>query len=161
MKIIHFSTQFRPLALAALIIPLFLMASCTANNFESPASQYPTTQAEGISLGLVRKELKIGTSTQEDVIRRFGSPTNIVMSGSGKGEIWIYDQIRTEAITQLSSQQSSAAIGAGGGSIGVAAGTRNANSKSFTTSTVRTLTVILDFDPTGKLVDISARQGGY
>lgn len=117
----------------------------------------------GISYGLIKRDLIIGESTQEDVVRKYGSPNNMVYSG--KSEIWIYDQIFTESQLTFESNNSGITVGgigtAGAGLIGASAGIRNSQGKTRSTSAVKMLTVILEFDPKGLLKDVSARKGGY
>jgi hypothetical protein len=114
-----------------------------------------------ISFGLIKKELIVGKSTQEDVIRRFGSPNNMVLTSGGRGEMWIYDRIRSESSVYTNSSDKNLGFGVGRSSTGIVAGTRSSTGSSSSTTSVRTLTVILDFDSNSVLKDISARQGGY
>ena len=122
-------------------------------------------KTEGISYGLIKRDLTIGVSNQADVIRKFGSPNNMVFQGKDRGELWIYDQVQTESVSQSDSNSSGVAVGGlsggSGGALGANIGARNAQSTNRVRSSVRTLTVILDFDGKGILIDISARQGGY
>jgi hypothetical protein len=120
-------------------------------------------QGGGISYGLIKRELIVGVSTQEDVVKKFGSPNNMIYGS--KGEIWIYDQIHTESVLQFESRNSGVGVGgvAPGGSslIGASAGIRNSQGSTRSASSVKMLTVILEFDSSGLLKDISARKGGY
>lgn len=141
--------------LLALIIPGHAISSGDHSNNTSKIL------SGDISFGLIKRDLIIGKSTQEDVIRRFGSPNNMVLSGGGRGEMWIYDRIKSESALHSISSSSGIGVGIGGSSGGIAAGTSSRTGSASTTTSVRTLTVILDFDPQGILKDISARQGSY
>jgi len=100
-----------------------------------------------LTYGMVKKNIKIGQSTQEDVVKLFGSPDNMVMRKSK--EIWIYDRYRVETDTTTAS---------GYGTIILAGGSKS----STTTSTrVKTITVIIDFSTSGVVEDFSMRVGGY
>lgn len=96
---------------------------------------------------MVKKHIKVGNSTQEDVVKLFGSPDNMVMR-KGK-EIWIYDRFKVE--TNASSDS-------GYGTIILA----GVSKRSATTSTsVKTITVIIDFNVEGIVEDLNMRVGGY
>lgn len=123
-------------------------------------------QKEGdISYGAIKKNLEIGKSTQADVIKKFGSPNNMTYQGKGRGELWIYDRIQTESMTQTEAAYAGVAVGSiagsGGGAIGASIGSARNRSATKSSSSVRMLTVILEFNESGTLIDISARQGGY
>jgi len=118
-----------------------------------------------ISYGAIKKNLKVGASTQADVIKKFGSPNNMTYQGKGRGELWIYDRIKTESMTQTEAASAGVAVGGvagtGSGAIGASIGGSSNRSATRASSSVRMLTVILEFDEGGTLIDISARQGGY
>jgi hypothetical protein len=79
-----------------------------------------------------------------------GSP-NIVSTDPERNEVWIYDRISTEYVR---ADQSAGALLIGvGGSAGGAVGGKA--SKSKTTRTQRTLTVIVWFDAGGMVRDFS------
>lgn len=150
--------------LNTLVMASLLLAGCATRQGEVAP---PTTKAQntnGITYGLIKRDLVVGQSTQEDVIRKFGSPNNMVYHGKS-GELWIYDHVQTESTSQIETSRSGLSVGGlagnSSGGVGVAGGIQNSTSMARNTSTVRTLTVILDFNEKGVLVDISARQGGY
>ncbi len=117
-----------------------------------------------LSFGSVKRHLRIGVSTQAEVLRRFGAPNNMTLSGDGR-EIWVYDQIRTEMETNGASQSAGGGIGfgalAGNALFGAAFGIGEAKSKSSLISSTKTLTVILEFDENHVLVDLAVREGRY
>jgi hypothetical protein len=130
----------------------------------SDAPQSPhSAQAEpdvGLSYGLVKRHIAIGRSTQEDVIRLFGSPNNMVYK-SDRSEMWIYDRFSADSFSQTKAM--SGGFGAMGASEtgGMAGSSATSKSSTRSRSSVRTLTVIIDFDTDGVVSDINARQGGY
>ena len=152
------------LSITTLFLSSILLVGCETNP-SAPDPNQPVNsvgiQSGGISFGLIKRELIVGKSTQEDVLRRFGSPNNMVLTSGGKGEMWIYDRINSESKTDSTASSSGMAIGISGGSALIGAGGRSSSGTSSTSTSVRTLTVILDFDAKGVLTDISARQGGY
>jgi len=98
-----------------------------------------------LTAGQAKSKFEVGKTTQLDVVRAFGAP-NMVLAKSGAGEVWTYDQVSV-------TNEENALLGgvflvAGGpwerwtstAGAGVMAGTQ---SKS---SSVRTVTVIIEFD---------------
>jgi outer membrane protein assembly factor BamE (lipoprotein component of BamABCDE complex) len=93
-----------------------------------------------MTLGVVQKEIRTGMS-QADVAEALGSP-NIVTKDSDGNETWIYDKIASEV-----------SYSKGGSSTGIlvalfAGGSKEAGASS---STQRTLTVVIKFDHDGKV----------
>lgn len=104
-------------------------------------------QGNTLTYGMVKKNIKTGVSTQEDVIKLFGSPDNMVMRKNK--EIWIYDRYRVESDSTTSS---------GYGTILLAGGSQSTTS---TSTRVKTITVVIDFNNNGVVEDYSMRVGGY
>jgi hypothetical protein len=110
-----------------------------------------STAEREMTLGVVQKEIRIGMS-QADVATALGSP-NIVTRDSTNKETWIYDKIATEVsysrdaggmgIIGLLIGGGSAVAGAGG------AGGTYSKEAGASSSTQRTLTVVIRFDAKG------------
>ena len=75
-------------------------------------------QETSLSYGAIKKYLKIGVTTQADILKFFGSPNNMTTSSSGN-EIWVYDKVRTELSTTA---EKGTAGGIIGGGIGIGSG---------------------------------------
>ncbi len=120
-----------------------LMAGCAALTRPDSASE------ERLTVGTAQREIRLGMSGAE-VAGSMGSP-NIVSTDPERNEVWIYDRISTEYVR---ADQSAGALLIGvGGSAGGAVGGKA--SKSKTTRTQRTLTVIVWFDAGGMVRDFS------
>lgn len=121
-------------------------------------------QETSLSYGAIKKYLKIGVTTQADILKLFGSPNNMTTSSSGN-EIWVYDKVRTELSTSAEKGTAGGIIGGGigigSGGVGAAAGGSKSKSTTNLVSTTNTLTVIMEFDEKNILIDYSARQGRY
>jgi len=110
-----------------------------------------STAEREMTLGVVQKEIRIGMP-QADVATALGSP-NIVTRDSTSKETWIYDKIATEVsysrdaggtgILGLLIAGGSAVAGGGG------AGGSYTKEAGASSSTQRTLTVIIRFDAKG------------
>lgn len=102
---------------------------------------------EKISVATVQKEIRIGMSGAE-VVNALGSP-NMITTDSQRHETWVYDKVSTENVVSSSS----------GGLWILLAGVNGSTGAS--TSTQRTLTIIIKFDGDGKVCDYSYRQSSF
>lgn len=100
-----------------------------------------------ISVGTVQREIKIGMSGA-DVIRVLGSP-NMVTTDSKRRETWVYDKISTTHVYS----QSNGGIGL------ILLGVQGDSGASSTSQ--KTLTIIIKFDNNGNVRDYSYRQSSF
>jgi len=103
------------------------------------ASPPPADDADNLTLGQIQSQITKGMGAAE-VAQALGSP-NIVTTDSEGREVWIYDKISTE------SQASESGFGGGlilfGGS----------SSRSQSSKTQKTLTVVIKFDESKRVRD--------
>jgi outer membrane protein assembly factor BamE (lipoprotein component of BamABCDE complex) len=116
-----------------------------------------------LSVGKVQREIKVGMSGAE-VVEALGSP-NIVTTDEQRREVWVYDKIATEHAYSTSSGGVSALILAGfiSGNAGAGGGILPSYSKSAGASSTsqRTLTVVIKYDENGKVRDFAYRQSSF
>jgi len=122
-----------------------------------------STRDREMTLGIVQKEISAGMS-QASVAEALGSP-NIVTRDDDGMETWVYDKIATEASYSQSKGDISGAAGAGtvvsktlilggvGGSYGGASGASS--------STQKTLTVVIKFDRSGNVSTFSYHMSKF
>ena len=94
-----------------------------------------------ISVGVVQKEIKVGMSSA-GVIQALGSP-NLVSTDEQRREVWVYDKVATDTVRTSSN----------GWIFGVIAG--GAEYSGSTSSSQRTLTIIIKFDKQGLVRDFA------
>ena len=124
-----------------------LTAGCSATHHAADVREADDT--DRVTVGTVQKEIVIGMSAA-DVAAVLGSP-NIVTTEEERQETWIYDKISSDVTYSRSSGTVVGLIfGSAGG--GAGAGTTNAGAS---TSSQRTLTVIIKFDRNSKVRDFS------
>lgn len=120
-------------------------------------------EGDRITVGKVQREIRVGM-TSADVIEALGSP-NIVSTDEKRREVWVYDKIATEHAYSTSSGGVSALIlagfvgGASAGGGGIAPGYSQSAGASSTTQ--RTLTIIIKFDEENKVRDFAYRQSTF
>lgn len=133
-------------ALVALLAAL-VMTGCSATHHAADVRDADDT--DRITVGTVQKEIRLGMSAA-DVASVLGSP-NIVTTEEERQETWIYDKISSDVTYSRSSGTIVGLIfGGSGGGAGV--GSTDAGS---TSSSQRTLTVIIKFDTNNLVRDFS------
>ena len=124
------------------LIGLFLsllLPACMAAPQHREAVQ--DTGGDRVTVGSVQREIKLGMSGA-DVAKSLGSP-NIVTTDNERREVWIYDKFSTETTVSGSSSYGTLII----------LGTSSVSGSSSTTQ--RTLTVIIKFDKEKKVRDFA------
>jgi outer membrane protein assembly factor BamE (lipoprotein component of BamABCDE complex) len=112
-----------------------------------------------MTVGKVQKEIRVGMSGA-DVAQALGSP-NIVSTDEERREVWIYDKVATERVYSSSSGGVNALIlGWGDGAAG-GAGIRGGSSAGASSTSQRTLTVIIKFDKDGKVRDFAHHSSRF
>jgi len=132
--------------LSAFLAGLVILAGCSASRH---VEDVRSAEADKLTVGTVQKEIHIGMSGS-DVASVLGSP-NIVTTDQERRETWIYDKVSTEVAYSKSGGSivglifSSSGGGLGGGNVKAGA----------TSSSQRTLTVVIKFDSDGLVRDFS------
>jgi len=116
-----------------------LLTGC--QNAASHRSNVQDDSEDRITVGKVQREISIGMSGA-NVAQILGSP-NIVSTDDKRREVWIYDKIATDTAYSSST---------GGVNILVLGGYSSSGASS---SSQRTLTVIIKFDNNGKVRDFA------
>ena len=98
--------------------------------------------------GMAKKAICEGSTTQAEIVKCFGSPNLIMRRSNGQGEVWTYDQVSVvkesngySVGSMLLGGAASPATTASGGATGFSV------SGHTNTSAVRTITVLIEFDP--------------
>jgi len=123
--------------IAALGFALLTLPAC----YSHPSNAGPDGAATDLTVGKVQGEIKIGMPGS-DVAAILGSP-NIVTTDEKRREVWIYDKISSNRVDTRNSFS--------GGIIILGGSTRQAAS----TSTQKTLTIIIKFDEEKKVRDFA------
>jgi len=143
------------------IISMTILTGCMSAAEHRQAVRDDT--GDRLTAGKVQREIRVGM-TGGQVAEILGSP-NMVTTDEKRREVWVYDKISTERAYSASSGGVTALIlggfaggsGAGGGGVGPSySGAAGASS-----STQRTLTVIIKFDEQSKVRDFAYRQSSF
>jgi len=129
-----------------LILLSSTLLGCTAPQHRAAVTD---DQADRVTVGVVQREISMGMDAAE-VASVLGSP-NIVSTSENRQETWIYDKISSDATY---SRSSGAIVGIifGGSAAGGATGSVGSGA---TSTSQRTLTVIIKFDDYQRVRDFS------
>lgn len=112
-----------------------------------------------LTQGMVQMTLRVGTTTQAEIIETFGAPNITTMDASGN-QMWVFDRHAT--VTTDSSGGFSIGLLAGGGSdVGVGGGLGFGKRKSKSTTSTRTMTLVIKFDGRGVVSDFKSRSSSF
>ncbi|MCL2458000.1 MAG: hypothetical protein FWF31_03970 [Desulfobulbus sp.] len=145
------------------IIAILLLVLSGCASAQKHRADVANSDTDRISVGTVQREIRVGMSGA-DVVSALGSP-NMVTTDDKRRETWVYDKISTERVYS----SSSGSIGGGGGGVGTGGtgavlglvlGSAQGSSGASST-TQRTLTIIIKFDENGFVRDFSYRQSSF
>lgn len=129
------------------------------------ASQVRDAQGQGdkLTVGTVQREIKVGMSSA-DVVGVLGSP-NMVTTDSERRENWVYDKISTSRVYSSSTGGVSALILGGGLVGGALAGggvvPSYSSSAGASSTSQKTLTIIIKFDKSSQVRDFAYRYSSF
>ncbi len=133
------------------IFLISLVVGCQSAAYHK--QQVQDDSSDRMTVGKVQKEIRIGMSGAE-VAEALGSP-NIVSTDEERREVWIYDKIATDhAYSESRGGVMALILGWGGTAAGAASGNVSSSAGASSTSQ-RTLTVIIKFDREGKVRDFA------
>ena len=119
--------------------------------------------ADRLSVGKVQREIRVGMSSAE-VVEVLGSP-NMVTTDEKRREVWVYDKIATDHAYSTSSGGVSALIlgglAIGSSAMGGGVGPSFSKGSGASSTSQRTLTIIIKFDEKNKVRDFAYRQSSF
>lgn len=127
-----------------LLTVLFLSGCSTAS---SHLKSVESDAGDRITVGKVQREIRIGMPSAQ-VIEVLGSP-NIVSTDENRLEVWVYDKIATDVSYSNSDGGVWLILGAVGGNSGA------------TSTSQRTLTIVIKFDADKKVRDFAYHSSSF
>lgn len=136
----------------AILAGLALLGGCSVSDHRADVSD---DSADRISVGTVQREIRVGMPSAE-VAEILGAP-NIVSTDAERREVWIWDKISSNvAYSRSSGTVAGLVVGGSGGGAGV--GSKDGGASS---SSQRTLTIIIKFDEKSQVRDFSYRTSSF
>ena len=131
------------------VMATVVLSGCMAQHHRRSVTD---DSGDRMTVGTVQKEIKVGMSGAE-VAQALGSP-NIVSTDEERREVWIYDKISTEKAYSTSKAGIPSLILIGLVDLALRGATLSGSSEASSTSQ-RTLTVIIKFDEEKKVRDFA------
>ena len=113
-----------------------------------------TVYAQNLTLGKIQQSVKKGV-TKEKILEELGSP-NMVTGSSADQETWVYDKLSTTVQAEAKNESNTIIGGVFAGIVGIGGKSSTENSIGTTTSSQKTLTLIIKFK--GEVVDSFATR---
>jgi hypothetical protein len=124
------------------------------------AVQAQQDQQNTLTHGMVQMNVKVGTTTQAEIIEAFGGPNITTLDGSGQ-EMWVFDRHATVSYDKASGFSIGLLVGGGGGGVGAGGGLGFSNRKSKSTQSSRAMTLIIKFDANKVVSDFKSRSSSF
>lgn len=134
----------------------FLLVSLSSQVASKDAPRTPNT----LTQGMVQMTLKVGETTQYQVLETFGGPNVTTLDGQGN-EVWVYDRFATVSYDKSSGFSVGMLLGAGGGNVGGGAGLGFGSRKSKSEQSSRSMTLIIKFGADKRIVDFKSRSSSF
>lgn len=142
----------RQLGLAAML----LLATTAASAKEKPQASSPNM----LTTGMVNLTLRVGETTQAQIIETFGAPNITTLDATGS-EMWVYDRQATVSSDSSGGFSIGLGIGGGGGDVVGGGGLGFGNRKSKSETTQRSMTLIIKFDNRKIVSDFKSRSSSF
>lgn len=145
-------------------LPSQAATTTAAASPSAPTAGAPLTSASTLSYGAVTSQVVKGKTTQLELLQVFGGP-NIATTDRDGVETWVYERSATQTDVQGGSQaaQGTASLGAFFKYVDVQAGGSMSRSQtaSSTSSSIRSLTVIVKFAADKTVADYTVRASTF
>jgi hypothetical protein len=117
-------------------------------------------ESNTLTHGMVQMTLRVGTTTQAEVLETFGAPNVTTIDGDSR-EVWVYDRFATVSATKDSGFSIGILGGAAGGGVAGGAGLGFGTSKSKSSTSTRSMTLIIKFGPDHRVADFKSRSSSF
>ena len=134
-----------------IVAAMFLTLATVAS-----AKEQPNT----LTHGMAQLYLRVGLTTQSEILETFGGPNVSTLDGDGR-EVWVYDRFATVTASKDSGFSIGMLVGGAGGDVGGGAGLGFGKSKSKSSTSTRSMILILKFGPDKRLVDFKSRSSSF
>lgn len=125
-----------------------------------PATVAAQETPNGLTHGMVQMNVKVGVTTQAQIIEAFGGPNITTIDGSGQ-EMWVYDRHATVSYDKTSGFSIGLFGGAGGGNGAGVGGLGFGSRKSKSSQSSRAMTLIIKFGQDKVVSDFRSRSSSF
>ena len=126
----------------------------------APAAAQNAEVSNKLTHGMVQLTVKVGQTSQMEVLEAFGGPNITTVDGTGQ-EVWIYDRHATVSSDSASGFSIGMMIGGGGSGVGAGGGLGFGKKKSKSEQSSRSMTLIIKFDRQKIVSDFRSRSSSF
>lgn len=139
---------------------LFSALAAVSVGLMTPTAVRASDEPNTLTHGMVQMTLRVGKTSQTEVLETFGGPNVTSIDSSGQ-EVWVYDRHAT--VTSDSSGGFNIGLGVGAGGDGVGGGglLGFGKKKSKSSSSSRTMMLIIKFDERKVVSDFRSRSSSF
>jgi hypothetical protein len=159
---------------AVLVVGTSLVVGCASDKTPPPSERVDNPAAgtaekpSNLSYGTITATIKKGVTTQIDLLEMFGGANVTTIDRDGT-EVWMYERQSSMNDTAGSQQDKNfnafVGGGAGGGGVvaggGVSGGSKSSNDQRRTVNSIRTLTLVVKFNPDKTVKDYTTRASYF
>lgn len=124
------------------------------------AKENDADAANTLTHGMVQMTLKVGETTQGEILEKFGAPNITTIDGSGQ-EMWVFDRHATVSYDKQSGFSIGLGVLGGGGGVGAGGGLGFGSKKSKSSTSTRAMTLIIKFDANKVVSDFKSRSSSF
>ena len=128
----------------------FIAAACTSN---PPPSPVPAPPEKELTLGLVQREVRAGSSGAE-VLAALGSPNQVTRDAQGR-EVWVYDRVSSERTETVESGSVAGVMAGSAGTVSGAAAGHATRKNTKESTSQKTLTAVIRFDADARVTAVT------
>lgn len=140
---------------------LFIVMGCLSlTSAVYAAPKEAVDSANTLTHGMVQMTLRVGETTQSEILETFGGPNVTSIDGSGQ-EMWVYDRHATVSSSSSSGFSIGMIVGGGGGDVGAGGGLGFGKKKSKNSQSSRSMTLIIKFDKNKVVSDFKSRSSSF
>jgi len=142
-----------------LVFACAVLAALPTSAFAERQPQSADT-SNTLTQGMVTMTLRVGTTTQAEVLETFGAPNITTVDGQGQ-EVWVYDRQATVTSDSSSGFSIGMLLGAVGGGVGGGGGFGFGSAKNKSSQSQRSMTLIIKFGSDHKVTDFKSRSSSF
>lgn len=143
-----------------IVLRIFVMAVVMTTGTVALAAKPNSDETNTLTHGMAQMTLKVGETSQLDVVTAFGAPNITTLDGQGQ-EVWIYDRHATVTASSGSSFSIGMLFGGVGSAVGGAGGLGFGSSKAKASQSTRSMTLIIKFGADKKVSDFKSRTSSF
>lgn len=123
---------------------------------DPPAVDSPNS----LTHGMVQMTLKVGVTTQAEIVESFGAPNITTIDATGS-EMWVYDRHATVQSDSSGGFSIGIGIGGGGGDVGGLGGLGFGKRNSKSETSTRSMTLVIKFNAQKVVSDFRSRSSSF